>query len=259
MSYVTALAIIVAASLVAAMATILAQHRVDLELRRRNHDVGSVVFLQLGTVFAVFLAFAFSEVWSAYNETQLAIDQEVSAMHGAAIIASTLPPPADQTILSAQRAYLKSVAYQEWPAMAAYRAADPGTGKKFVALVREAANLRLADPDERDKKSAILSLLAEAHVHRETRIFEAGNGMPVPLWGVLIAFTVMLATFVSLSQIQSEKIAVAVSACFAAGLVSILVIARLLDYPFEGATALSPADFVELIGKISDLARLHPT
>jgi hypothetical protein len=259
MSYAAALAIILAASLAAAAATILAQRRVDLDLRRRSHDVGSVVFLQLGTVFAVFLAFAFSQVWSEYNETQIAIDQEVSALHGAAIIASTLPPPADTAILSAQRAYIESVVGQEWPVMAARRAADPGTSGKFVALLREAVNLRLTDPDDRDKKSSILALLAEAHVHRETRLYEAGAGAPAALWSVLIAFTIMMTLFVSLSQIQSERVAVAISACFAAGLVSILVIARLLDYPFEGATALGPADFVALIGKISDLARLPPT
>ena len=93
MSYLAAFAIILTAGVVAALATSLNQRHVDIELLRRNHDVGSVVFLQLGTVFAVFLAFAFSEVWSAYNETQLAIDQAVAAMHGAAMIAPTLSPP----------------------------------------------------------------------------------------------------------------------------------------------------------------------
>jgi hypothetical protein len=73
-------------------------------------------------------------------------------------------------------------------------------------------------------------LLTQAHVHRETRIYEASNGVPVPLWGVLIAFTVMLSIFVTLSQIQNATIAVAISACFAA------------------------TDFIAAIGKISDLA-----
>ena len=254
MGYLAAFAIILTAGVVAALATALNQRHVDIELRRRNHDVGSVVFLQLGTVFAVFLAFAFSEVWSAYNETQLAIDQEVAAMHGAAMIATTLSPPAaGDAILSAQRAYLESVAYQEWPVMAARRTGDHGTERKFAALVREAANLQLAGPDQSEKKATILSLLTQAHVHRETRIYEASNGVPVPLWGVLIAFTVMLSIFVTLSQIQNATIAVAISACFAAGLVSILVMARLLEYPFEGAIALPPTDFIAAIGKISDL------
>jgi Protein of unknown function (DUF4239) len=98
-----------------------------------------------------------------------------------------------------------------------------------------------------------VSLLAQAHTQRETRIFQANSGIPVPLWCVLIAFTIMLALFVSLSAIQYRPTAVAIAVCFTTGIVSILVIARLLDYPFEGALALRPTDFIDAIGKISDL------
>ena len=37
---------------------------------------------------------------------------------------------------------------------------------------------------------------------------------------------------------------------FAAAITSILVIARLLDYPFEGALAIPPSDFTDLLGKL---------
>ena len=53
--------------------------------------------------------------------------------------------------------------------------------------------------------------------------------------------------------IQFRTTVVAIAACFTAGIVSILVIGRLLDYPFEGALALRPMDFIEVIGKISNL------
>ena len=70
---------------------------------------------------------------------------------------------------------------------------------------------------------------------------------------MLIAFTILLALFVSLSAIQHRTTAVTMAACFTVGIVSILVIAKLLDYPFEGALALHPTDFIDVIGKISDL------
>jgi len=49
-------------------------------------------FLQLGVVFAVLLAFVFSEAWGEYNEAAQAVDLEVSAMHGVAMISATLGP-----------------------------------------------------------------------------------------------------------------------------------------------------------------------
>jgi hypothetical protein len=253
MSYAAAVSIILIAAIVAAFATAFIHRRVGIDLRRHHHEVGSVVFLQLGVVFAVLLAFVFSEVWGQYNEAAQAIDLEVSAMHGVALIAATLEPAQANTILAAQRAYLEAVAHQEWPIMARYRTRDVETYRKFEALIQDAANLRLTDPNEQAKKAEILSLLAQAHTQRETRIFQANSGIPVPLWCVLIAFTIMLALFVSLSAIQYRPTAVAIAVCFTTGIVSILVIARLLDYPFEGALALRPTDFIDAIGKISDL------
>src|SRR4029077_19234369 len=40
------------------------------------HEVGYAVFLQLGVIFAVLLAFVFNGVWSDYNTASRAIDSE---------------------------------------------------------------------------------------------------------------------------------------------------------------------------------------
>lgn len=94
---------ILIAGLAAVFATILIQRRIEIDLRRPHHDVGSVVFLQLGVVFAV-LAFIFSEAWGQYNEAAQSIDLEVSAMHGVGMVATTLRPAQASTILAAERA-----------------------------------------------------------------------------------------------------------------------------------------------------------
>lgn len=135
MSYAAALSTILIAGVVAAFATALIQRRIRIDLRRHHHDVGSVVFLQLGVVFAVLLAFVFSEAWSQYNEAAQAIDLEVSAMHGVGIIAATLAPAQANTMLAKERAYLESVAYYEWPIMARNRTGDSATDHKLEVLI----------------------------------------------------------------------------------------------------------------------------
>lgn len=253
MSYAVAISTILIAAVAAACATALIHHFIPIRYRDHHHAVGSIVFLQVGVVFAVLLAFVFSEAWGQYNEAARAIDLEVSSMHGVAILAATLDPAQANTILVAQLAYLQAVAYQEWPNLARNRIEDGETDNELQVLLRDAGNLRMTGLDQQDKKTEILSLLAQAHMQRETRIFEANSGIPVPLWCVLIAFTIMLTLFVSFSAIQYMTTAVTMVACFTAAIVAILVLARLLDYPFEGALALSPADFIDVAGKISDL------
>lgn len=252
MGYPAALLVIALAALAAALAAMVVQRVVGIEARREHHEVGAAVFLQLGVVFAVLLAFVFNEAWGEYNEAAAAINLEVGAMHGVGMIAATLPAAQADAILSKERAYLESVVAREWPVMAARRTEDEGTDLKLQALIQEVANLKVAD-DQSDKKVTMMSLLNEAHAQRETRIFQAGSGIPGMLWWVLIAFTATFTLFVSLSEIPYRTTAAAISACFAAGITSILIVARLLDYPFEGALGLPPKDFVEVIGKISKL------
>ncbi len=253
MGYGAALFIIIGAGLAAASTTLLAHRFIATDLRREHHEVGATVFLQLGVIFAVLLAFVFSEAWTEYNEASAAIDLEVGAMHGAAMIAATLPAPAAKEILTLEKAYLDSVAQNEWPVMAAHRSEDIVTDLKLQTLIQAAANLKLADPAERDKKPEILSLLTQAHAQREMRIFQADSGIPGALWIILIGFELILVGFVVLSGLRYWASAALVAGLFTAAVSSILVVARLLDYPFEGALALHSSDFVEVIGKVARL------
>jgi hypothetical protein len=110
MTCTAAISIVLIAGIVAVVATAFLHHFIEFDLRRHHHDVGSVVFLQLGVVFGVLLAFVFNEVWSEYNQAAQAIDLEISAMHGVAMIAATLEPAQVKTILAAEKAYLEAVA-----------------------------------------------------------------------------------------------------------------------------------------------------
>jgi len=248
-----AIFVVLAAGFFAAGVTLFVQKFTALDYRQAHHEVGSTVFLQLGVIFAVLLAFVFSEAWTQYNEASAAIDLEVGAMHGAAMIAATLPSPAAKEILGKQKAYLESVVDDEWRTMARHRTEDIKTDLKLQALVQAAANLKLDDPGERDKKPEILSLLAQAHAQREMRIYQANSGIPGALWTVLIGFELILVAFVVLSGLRYWTSAALVSGIFAAALTSILVVARLLDYPFEGALALHSTDFADVIGKVGRL------
>jgi hypothetical protein len=248
-----AIFIVIAAGLFAAGVTLCVQKFVAVDYRQAHHEVGSTVFLQLGVIFAVLLAFVFSEAWSEYNQASAAIDLEVGAMHGAAMIAATLPAPAAKDLLTKEKAYLQSVIHNEWPTMARDRGEDASTDLKLQALIQAVANLKLKDPGEGDKKPEILSLLAEAHAQREMRIYQARSGIPRPLWTVLIGFELILVAFVVLSGLRYWTSAALVAGIFTGATTSILVVARLLDYPFEGALALRSSDFVDVVGKVARL------
>ena len=201
MGYGTAILIILVVGLAAAAVTLVVQKAVATDLRREHHEVGSTVFLQLGVIFAVLLAFVFSEAWGEYNEASAAINSEVAALHGAAMLAATLPSPSAKEILSKEQVYLKSVIDEEWPVMAAHRTRkysdrseiarpDLGSGKSQIRWRRKLYKTGNAVP------------AYPGTSQREVRIYQAGSGIPAALWTVLIGFELILVAFVVLSGLR---------------------------------------------------------
>ena len=76
MSYSELVGLVLGAGLVAALACTVLHRIVHRDTFRRYHEVGYAVFLQLGVIFAVLLAFVFNNVWSDYNAASQAINTE---------------------------------------------------------------------------------------------------------------------------------------------------------------------------------------
>lgn len=253
MSEAAAILSILAAGAGGAALSWLIRRLVRLEVRRRHHDVGSAVFLQLGVIFAVLLAFIFSEVWTEYNTAAAAINGECGALHGATMLAATLPAPAPARIEDAAAAYLREVIGTEWPDMA--RGVDSRRASNaFRRLYQEAARLDPATPTAEAARTEMLSLLAEAHAQRETRLFQMTLGVPLVMWSLLLVFSAVLVVFVAFSAVDSLVPQMAFTALFAGMVAFILVVVRMLDYPFHGALALPSADFQATLAKVLALA-----
>ena len=99
MSYTELGGLVLGAGLAAAFTCALLHRVVHHDTFRRYHEVGYAVFLQLGVIFAVLLAFVFNNVWSDYNIASQAIDSECASLHGIAILSDRLPSPARDAIL----------------------------------------------------------------------------------------------------------------------------------------------------------------
>ena len=106
MSYTELGGLVLGSGLVAALISTLLHRIVHHDTFRRYHEVGYAVFLQLGVIFAVLLAFVFNGVWSDYNTASQAIDSECASLHGIAILSDRLPSPARDAILDDLRTYL---------------------------------------------------------------------------------------------------------------------------------------------------------
>jgi hypothetical protein len=252
MSYAEAFIVVVVIAIAAVVATSLVRRALCLDVRRQQHEVGNPVYLQIGVVFAVLLAFVFNEVWGEYNEAAQAINGECGALHGAAMLAHDLPDGQGQGVVQAILNYVEVVIKVEWPALE-QRKESPEAVNAFVAIVNAAGRLNTARPADQTIQGQILSLLAQAHAFRETRLFQASQGLPVVIWIVLSFYALILVAFVTFAGVESRAGHLLFSAIFATSVVLVLIVLRMLDYPFEGALTLSNADFIKTIGHVNML------
>ena len=253
MSYLAAILLIVLSTAAAGGATWLVGTVLTIDTRKRHHDVGAQVFQQVGIMLSVLLAFVFSEVWGEYRTAAMAINGECGALHGAAMLAGALPGGAGLPVERAIAAYVSTVVNIEWPMMAA-RHDSPEAVHQFQILMQQAANLPLTRTVDMADQSQIVSLLVQAHAFRETRTFELTQGMPLLMWIMLIGIAVVLMGFVVFAGLDNPGHMI--FACvFTASTVLVLVLVRMLDFPFEGALALPDNDFIKLLGEVTTLAR----
>ena len=252
MSYGVAFLIVVLTTCIAGIGSLLVFRTMRLDARRRQHEVGNPVFLQVGVMFAVLLAFVFSEVWGEYNTAAQAINGECAALHSAAMLAEALPQKAGQPVARAILSYAQTVVRTEWPMME-HRRRSPEASAHFNDIINAASRVNVGGPTGANNQSQIVALVIQAHMQRETRIFQMNQGLPHIMWAVLILIAGVLIGSVLFAGVESPAGHVVFAGGFTGCTVMVLVLVRMLDYPFEGALALGNADFLKIIGQISAL------
>jgi hypothetical protein len=251
MSYTELGGLVLGIGIVAALICALLHRIVHRDTFRRYHEVGYAVFLQLGVIFAVLLAFVFNNVWSNYNVASQAIDSECGSLHGIAILGDRLPSPARDAILNDLHAYLTTVIDREWADMQRRKESQVADAKfRLLWQTVETVNPGPADNQIRDQ---LLSLLAAAHQSRETRLYQMTQGVPGLIWALLIMFASTLIGCMLVFAAEAYTSKAVLVGVFTSSLTLALLTVRVLDFPFESALQLSSRDFNGTLAKVDRL------
>ena len=251
MSYAELGGLVLGTGIVAAFMCALLHRIVHRDTFRRYHEVGYAVFLQLGVIFAVLLAFVFNNVWSNYNVASQAIDSECGSLHGIAILGDRLSSPARDAILNDLHAYLTTVIDREWADMQRRKESQVADAKfQLLWQTVETVDTGPADNQIRDQ---LLSLLAAAHQSRETRLYQMTQGVPGLIWGLLIMFASTLIGCMLVFAAEAYTSKAVLVGVFTSSLTLALLTVRVLDFPFESALQLSSRDFNGTLAKVDRL------
>ncbi|MBE7210386.1 MAG: DUF4239 domain-containing protein [Gluconacetobacter diazotrophicus] len=222
---------------------------VSVAARRRHHEVGIAVFLQIGVIYAVLLAFVFSEVWDQFNGSSQVVDAECSSLLGIAERANNIPADARIQLRHDIVSYLKLEIDEEWPAMQ-HRRFSLAASDAFTRIYDQIAGVDPATPRIAAARDRMLALAGEVHTKRAERLFQLRSNVPPFLWGLLLVDAAMLIAFVLFSGIEHSLVQLAMVGVFATFVCGILLTIHLLDFPFEGTISISPEPVVQTLDEV---------
>ncbi len=249
MTWVYALPIWVLAPLAVIVASLVAMaglHAARIAVKRKqvasHNDVAGAIFGIIGTVLAVGLSFMFINVWTQYVIASNTVQQEASAVADLHHLADAFPAAERTKIQNGIDRYIAIVIKQEWPLMrtgghsqAAYNASYEVLG--FITSLKPTSSEEIMlQSHALDAANAFLD-------DRRQRLHENDDGIPLPLWGVLIFIACMVVVFSYYFRVENPLEQHVMVAALASVIVVVMLLIAEFDYPFRGDVAVSPAAF----------------
>ena len=204
----------------------------------------------LGVLFALFVAFAASQVWSDNDKANSAVDHEASALRSVVILAAVFPGEPETRLRSLIRSYVGDAVAQEWPMMAR------GTATLHVIpySLAEALQLTLAlTPSSQGQQTAqreITTALENALDARRQRIVISESEVNWIKWLCLCLLTAC--SLIAIAMVHSDN---PLASTITLGLFGIGVAASLLlilahDRPFTGELAARPNPLLQVMPEL---------
>jgi hypothetical protein len=251
-TYFQALLIILPAFALPAALSFLLSRWTEHQKRSRFHEVGIAVFLQMGVIFAVIVAFVFTNIWDQFEDASNAVNREAADLQNMADRAAYLPPKAAAAVRQALLDYMHSEIQNEWPAMV-QRRLNPQTLNAFTNLFAKVAAIRADNSLVSGTRDSLFHLLRDIRDQRQLRLLQIDTNVPEWLWTVMIFFSSILVVFVMGAGIEHSVVHAGLTGIFSAFLATILVTIHLFDYPFEGSIRISSEAISNTVDHIGDI------
>ena len=204
----------------------------------------------LGVLFALFVAFAASQVWTDNDRANTNVDREASALRSVVILAAAFPGEPETRLRSLIRSYVGDAVAQEWPMMAR------GTATLHVIpySLAEALQLTLAlTPGSQGQKIAqheITTALENALDARRQRIIISHSEVNWVKWSCLCLLAAC--SLIAIAMVDSDNpLASAITlGLFGIGVAASLLLILAHDRPFTGELAVSPNSLLQVMPEL---------
>jgi hypothetical protein len=204
----------------------------------------------LGIIFALFVAFTASQVWTDTEKAKAEIDREASALRTVVMLANAFLREAEAQLRGLIRRYIADAATQEW-SMMANRTANL---RAIPGVLAEALQATLAlMPNSDGQKTAqreMATALETAFDARRQRIIISQSQVNLLKW--LCLFLQAVCALVAIAMVHSDNRLASIIALgiFATGVAASMLLILAHDRPFTGEISIRPDALLQVMPEI---------
>jgi len=215
---------------------------IPLRFLKQSHDVTGPFFSTLGTVYGIFLAFVFTATWQAYSTTSTNVVQEARYLRDLYFLTKAFPQPTQGQLQKRLRNYRDSVVTDEWKSLQKGEA-----NSRTIQLLEQIGEAYLlfkpSNDQEKDFFHTSIGCLTTMNSLRASRIDDSSSGLPPILWLVLLVGAVATIGLSYLFEAQNFWLQAILTILLTGVICMTFCIIIDLDFPFTGATRISPESF----------------
>ena len=219
-----------------------------------HHDVLVALFLMVGTLYAVFIAFFIIAVWQSYDAARANVADEASMLATLYRASTAMEPSAGNDLRKLIRDYTEAVIHDEWAIQAETGGASPNARAASLAVYRL---LGQEDPAVKQRDAAIngamLEIISQIQTDRNKRTLAAEESVPRIIWGAAIGSGVIVLFMSFFLFMEAAALQMIFTSIMASTIALLLCMTFALSLPFAGPLALQPEPFehsLQLFGSV---------
>ena len=228
---------------------VLAQHllrqRAPSLVGGEQNEAAGFLGAVVAVVYAIIVGFMVITLWDQYVSADDTVHTETVNLRDVAEFSGAFGPASQNRIRDLVAQYSDSVATVEWKEMA--RGEDsPVTQNDLDQLVTAVQRLRVRNLSDEGFLGTMLTQIDEVGEARQQRLDLSDQNIPALLWLVVILASGVTLAFCLLLGIQNAGLHYTMVASVAILIGASLVLILLMEYPYSGTIAVSPAPFVQV-------------
>jgi hypothetical protein len=197
-----------------------------------HNEVGGIIFVVAGTLYAVLLGFFTVIAWQHYQDARSIVIMESNADIDAWHSAVGLPPAVRESVRSDMLNYANVVTQREWPAMRR-GTFDPDLAFIGMHAIDVASSFTPNTLAEANAQAETMKQLAIVHDGRQQRIGVNRDGINWFEWVVLLIGGLCIICFCWFFGLKNERMHLVMTSAVVTVMVPTMVLLFELQYPFR--------------------------